>query len=261
MLINLEGKVSLITGAASGIGKEIAEMFGKSGSNLILADINKNDLIKVSQKIERDSKVKVIPLEMDVTNAQSVRNGVEIAINETQNIDILVNGAGVSTMDEIINLSEKDWDYVFDVNAKGVFLVSKYVAQHMIKRASGRIINIASMAGRQAAPFLAHYSASKFAVIGFTQGLALELAKYKINVNAICPAFVKTPMQEREINWEAQLKGISPEEVRESYIKMTPLGRLETPEDVAKVALFLASPLSDFITGEAINVTGGALLY
>jgi len=260
-LIQLKENVALITGAAGGIGKEIAKVFGESGCDLILTDINKKELNKTSEEIKDELKVKVSSFEMDVTDSQSVKNCIEMAVRENGKIDILVNAAGVSTMNEIINLEENDWDFVFDVNVKGVFLVSKYVAQYMVKRNSGKIINIASMAGRQAARFLVHYSASKFAVIGFTEGLAIELARYKINVNAICPAFVKTSMQEREIEWESYLRGISPEEVRNGYVMMTPLGRLETPNDVAKVALFLGSPLSDFITGEAINVTGGALLY
>jgi meso-butanediol dehydrogenase/(S,S)-butanediol dehydrogenase/diacetyl reductase len=117
------------------------------------------------------------------------------------------------------------------------------------------------MAGKLAASYLAHYSASKFAVVGFTQGLALELAEHGINVNCVCPAFVKTAMQDREVQWEAELRGMTPEEVRAGYVKMTPLGRLGTPDDVSKVVRFLASSDAEFMTGQAVNVTGGALLH
>jgi NAD(P)-dependent dehydrogenase (short-subunit alcohol dehydrogenase family) len=159
-------------------------------------------------------------------------------------------------------LTEEEWDYNMNVNAKGVWLVSKHVAPHMIKKRKGKIVNTASMASKIGAPLLAHYSASKFAVIGFTQAISKELAPYNINVNAVCPGFVKTSMQDREIVWEAKLRGIDePEKVREEYIKQTPLGRLCYPEDVAKVVLFLASEDADFLTGQAINVTGGACTH
>ena len=121
----------------------------------------------------------------------------------------------------------------------------------------GKIVNTASLAAKVGAPLLAHYSASKFAVVGFTQAAARETAKYGIRINAVCPGFVKTSMQEREVKWEAKLRSISSKQVIDEYIAQTPLGRLEEPEDVAKVVLFLASKQSDFMTGQSINVTGG----
>jgi meso-butanediol dehydrogenase/(S,S)-butanediol dehydrogenase/diacetyl reductase len=154
------------------------------------------------------------------------------------------------------------------VNAKGTFLTLQTFARAMVaqdlmpgRELRGKIIAIASMAARQAAPLLAHYSASKFAVLGLVQAAAKELAPYKVTVNAVNPGFVKTSMQEREARWEASLKGITPEEVLEDYIRQTPLGRLETPEDVAKAVAFLAGPDSDFITGEALEVNGGAWIF
>jgi meso-butanediol dehydrogenase/(S,S)-butanediol dehydrogenase/diacetyl reductase len=147
-------------------------------------------------------------------------------------------------------------------------LCSQVVVRQMLKQnpdatsgLRGKIINIASMAGKRGnAPFLAHYVASKFAVVGLTQAMAGELARQGITVNAICPGYVATSMQAREVEWEANLRGVSPQDVRQLYIDDTPLGRLETAEDVAKVALFLASDASDFITGESINVNGGSFM-
>jgi NAD(P)-dependent dehydrogenase (short-subunit alcohol dehydrogenase family) len=159
-------------------------------------------------------------------------------------------------------MKEEEWDYNMEVNAKGVFLCSKAVATQMIKRGEGgKIVNIASMAGKRGALYLAHYCASKFAVIGFTKSLALELAEHKINVNAVCPGYVETEMQQRELIWESLLEKTSPEKIKSKYINETPLGRLEQPEDVANVVLFLCESASDFMTGQAINVTGGVEMH
>jgi len=191
-----------------------------------------------------------------------VKAAVSKVLEDFACIDILVNNAGVSTMNWFWELTEEEWDFNMNVNVKGTWLVTKYVVPYMIERKKGKIVNIASMAAKIGAPLLAHYSASKFAVVGFTQAIAKELAPYRINVNAVCPGFVRTSMQEREIAWEAKLQNIEePEKVREEYIKQTPLGRLCYPEDVAKTVLFLSSENADFITGQAINVTGGTCMH
>jgi NAD(P)-dependent dehydrogenase (short-subunit alcohol dehydrogenase family) len=162
-------------------------------------------------------------------------------------------------MNRVEDLTEEEWDFNMTVNAKGVFLTDQ-AALRLFKRAGtkGVIVNTASLAGKMGAPFLAHYAASKFAVVGFTQSLALEAAPFGIRVNCVCPGFVRTGMQEREIQWEGKLSGKSPAEVAQSYVALTPLGRLEEPEDVADTVVFLASDLARYITGEALNVTGGA---
>lgn len=139
--------------------------------------------------------------------------------------------------------------------------MSKYVALHMIKKKEGKIINIASMGGKRGGKFFSHYAASKFAAIGFTQSAAKELAPYGININSVCPGWVKTPMQDKEIIWESKLRNINvPEDIRTEYITKTPLNRLCYPEDVANVVLFLASDKANFMTGQAINITGGAYM-
>ncbi len=196
---------------------------------------------------------------LDVTN----RAEAERVIRDTEArwgpIEILVNNAGVSTMTRVVDLTDDEWDYNMNVNAKGVFIMSQLVVRRMIAGGiKGKIVNVASMAGKKGAMFLAHYSASKFGVIGFTQALALEVAKQGIRVNAVCPGYVRTSMQQREIPWEAKLRGITEAAMVQLMLDDTPLGRLEEPEDVAHVVLFLASHLADFMTGQAINVTGGA---
>ncbi len=145
------------------------------------------------------------------------------------------------------------------VNAKGVFLTNRAaVKRYLAHNTNGTIVNIASIAGKVGGALYAHYCASKFAVVGFTQSLAQEIAEHGIRVNAVCPGFVRTSMQDREVVWEGQLRGMSPEAVREEYVSMTPLGRLQEVEDIADVVVFLASDASRMMTGQAINVTGGA---
>jgi NAD(P)-dependent dehydrogenase (short-subunit alcohol dehydrogenase family) len=174
-----------------------------------------------------------------------------------------VSNAGVSKMAKFLDIDEKMYDFTLDVNLKGVFFASQAGARAMIdlKTKDARIINIASMAAKAGrVPYLADYVASKFGVLGLTQAMAYELAPNDIRVNSVCPGFVSTPMQVRELAWEAELRGTSPEDVKKMWINDTPLGRLELPEDVAKVVGFLTSKDSEFITGEAIAVNGGAFM-
>jgi meso-butanediol dehydrogenase / (S,S)-butanediol dehydrogenase / diacetyl reductase len=259
--MRFENTVVFITGAAKGIGRAITQGFANEGALLALADLDDKELEKVSKELEKTVK-KVITYKLDVTKEAMVKEVIERAIKDFGGIDILINNAGVSTMNYFWDITEAEWDLNMDVNAKGVWLTSKCVAPHMIAKKKGKIVNTASMAGKMGAPLEAHYAASKFGVIGFTQAAAKELAPYGINVNSVCPGFVKTSMQEREAIWEAKLRGINdPEDVIKEYIKQTPLERICYPEDVAKVVLFLASSDADFMTGQAINVTGGACMH
>lgn len=254
-------KVVLITGIGGGIGGRIVEDFIANGATVIGTDINSQKIEMLAREWNAKGPGRCVPVTMDVTDAKSVERTVGMIGREYGGIDLLINCAGVSQMIFIVDLDEKDWDFVMDVNAKGVFLCSKYVARQMIAdKRQGKIVSIASMAGKVGAMWQAHYNASKFAVVGFTQGFALEMAEHRINVNCVCPAFVKTEMQAREVAWEAKLRGWEPQEVIDNYIRMTPLGRLETPEDVSKLVLFLASSGADFITGQAYNVTGGVYM-
>lgn len=257
----ISGKNVFITGCGTGIGKAIATRLAKDGANLILTDKNKASVQSVLQEIKEISTLSVV-YQMDVTDCASIESVLKKVLPKFSHIDILVNNAGVSTENWFWKLTEEEWDFNMDINCKGVWRVSKYIAPHMIERRQGKIICTASMASKMGAPFQAHYAASKFGVLGLVQSMAKELAPYGITVNAVCPGMVKTGMQDREVQWEAELRGIAdPEIVRQEYIKSTPLGRLCMPEDVANIVAFLASPDSDFMTGQGINVTGGICMH
>jgi NAD(P)-dependent dehydrogenase (short-subunit alcohol dehydrogenase family) len=177
-------------------------------------------------------------------------------------LQVFVSNAGVSTMRRFLEITPEQLDATLAVNLRGLFLASQAAARAMVDAGTrGCIINIASMAGKQGrVPFLADYVASKFGVVGLTQAMAFELAAHGIRVNSVCPGYVSTPMQQRELGWEAELRGIPVEAVRDLYVADTPLGRLETPQDVARAVAFLVSEEASFVTGESIAVNGGAFM-
>ena len=249
-----KNKVVVITGGGSGIGRSIAKLFSENNAIVCITDKKLESAKKTSDECVNKS----LCYQLDVTDKSEIQKVFETINSAIGNYEILISNAGVSTMNYVEDLSEEEWDFNMDVNAKGTFLCNQEAIKHFkSKRIKGRIVNTASLASKVGAPLLAHYSASKFAVVGFTQAAARETAKYGIRINAVCPGFVKTSMQEREVAWEAKLRSLTKKEVIQEYISQTPLGRLEEPIDVAKVVLFLASKQSDFMTGQAINVTGG----
>jgi meso-butanediol dehydrogenase / (S,S)-butanediol dehydrogenase / diacetyl reductase len=249
-----DGKVVVVTGGASGIGAAIVKLFVDEGARVVIMDLAGDRAATLAKELGGLASHGAV----DVRDRSSVQSAFDRVIHERGRIDILCANAGVSTMQKAVDLTDQDWDFNMDVNARGIFLCNQVVARHF--QASGHagvIVNTASLAGKVGAPLLAHYSASKFAVLGWTQALARELAPSGIRVNAVCPGFVRTGMQEREIEWEGHLRGMTAEAVRQEYITMTPMGRIEEPEDVAAVVRFLASDGARFMTGQAINVTGG----
>lgn len=249
--IDLKDKNVLITGGKSGIGKGIADLFLEAGANVAVADIAFNK--KFSKLSER-----LIQLKVDVTDKDDIIAAVKTAVDFLGPISILVNSAGISTMDYAVDIKEEDWDRVMAVNAKGTYLVSQVVARQMIDgEMKGRIINIASQAGKNGYRCMGNYCSSKHAVLGFTKVMAIELASRQILVNAICPGIVETNMKHRERIDGAKLRKMTPQQIYEEDCSQVPLGRTALPSDVANVALFLASPLSSYMTGQAINVTGG----
>ncbi|MGY8783387.1 MAG: SDR family NAD(P)-dependent oxidoreductase [Fidelibacterota bacterium] len=253
---NLNGKNIVISGANTGIGKAVAINCAKEGANIILAVRNKIKAVNLQKQIENIGR-KAIVIEMDVTKKETIKLLIDESKKIFDQIHVFFNNAGVSTMNQVIDISEDEWDHNMNVNLKGVFLCCQLQALFLIKQGHGKIINNASMAGKRGASYLAHYAASKFGVIGFSKSLALELAPYGITVNCICPGFVKTDMQKREIEWEANIRNISESKVKKEYIQMTPLGRLVETKDVADTFTFLASDYSNFMTGQALNITGG----
>ncbi len=254
----IEGKFALITGAGTGIGRSIAQKLATLGASVLVTDISLETAQETANLLTNPTGQQThTAMALDVTNNASIACVMDKVKALSPQLDILINNAGVSTMERIENLTEEEWDFNFNVNSKGVFLVTQ-AAFPLMKEKGGRMVNTASMAAVKAAPLLAHYTASKFAVVGFTKSAAIEFAPYNITVNCVCPGFVKTSMQDREVEWEAKLRGLPPERVPEEYIEHTPLGRLCYPEDVADVVGFLVSPEAGFMTGEAMNIAGGA---
>jgi meso-butanediol dehydrogenase/(S,S)-butanediol dehydrogenase/diacetyl reductase len=250
---DLAGKRAIVTGAASGIGRAIATALAQQNVRVAVGDINSELAAKTAKEIGYGA----VSVNIDVTQRHAVETAFEDALKQLGGFDILIANAGVSTMQRAVDLTDAEWDFNFNVNTRGIFLTNQLAARYFLAQGQGNIVNTASLAGKVGAPLLAHYSASKFAVLGWTQALARELAPNGIRVNAVCPGFVKTSMQTREVQWEAELRGVTPERVIADYIAQTPLGRLETPEDVAGVVVFLCSDGARFMTGQGVNVTGG----
>jgi len=249
----LEGRRALVTGAGTGIGRAIAEALAAAGARVAVTDFDAAAAQAVAAHLDD-----AIGFRLDVTDALETKQVIDRAADQLGGLEIVCANAGVSTMRPVVDLSEEEWEHNMAVNAKGVFLTNQAAVRHFLANGvAGTIVNTASLAGKQGAPLLAHYAASKFAVVGFTQSLAREVAAHGIRVNCVCPGFVRTSMQDREVLWEAQLRDMTPKAVREEYIALTPLGRLEEPDDVADAVVFLASDAARFMTGEALNVTGG----
>jgi len=257
-----EEKVVIVTGAAKGIGKGIAEGFFKEGACVIQTDISEKEVTEAFEELkEKYGNNKGFPMRVDVTNNSDIEKMVKEAINKFNKIDVLVNNAGVCSSSLVIDLPEEEWDRIMTVNVKGMFLCCRAVARQMIRQKSGKIINISSGWGKIGSILFAHYCASKFAVIAFTQALALELAPYKINVNAICPANIDTDMNVSCNRSFANYFNISLEEHQKKVLDESPLHRLGQPQDIAELALFLASKDADYMTGQAININGGVILH
>jgi meso-butanediol dehydrogenase / (S,S)-butanediol dehydrogenase / diacetyl reductase len=253
----LDGKRAFVTGGAQGIGRAIAHALARSGVKVAIADVDGQAAQRTAKEIGEKNAV---PVEIDVRERAPVERAFGEALKLLGGCEICIANAGVSTMQRALDLTDADWDFNFAVNARGIFLTNQIAARHFVAEGAGCIVNTASLAAKVGAPLLAHYSASKFAVLGWTQALARELAANGIRVNAVCPGFVKTGMQAREIEWESRLRNMSAQQVVDDYVAQTPLGRLEEPEDVADVVVFLCSDRARFMTGQGINVTGGVYM-
>jgi NAD(P)-dependent dehydrogenase (short-subunit alcohol dehydrogenase family) len=246
--IDLSGKTAIITGGVSGIGAGIARLFGALGANLVIADVEMETAEEVAAELEQ-AGYPVLLVQVDVQDASQVDALVEQTVARFGEVDILVNSAGVGTLSSIVDMLEEEWDWVLGVNLKGTFLCTRAVVRWWLQNGrQGKIINLSSI--NEAVPLAgeSHYCASKGGVMMFTRSAALELAPYGIHVNALAPAMIETPMIEEVI--------VVPE-LHAAHRKQVPLGRFGKPEDVAKVAAFLASPWSDWITGASIPVDGG----
>lgn len=250
---DLQGKAAIVTGGATGIGFAISRNLIRQGMRVAIGDINEDAARAAATELGAEA----VAFHLDVRSRESVEKGFRWVEDRLGDYHLLIANAGVSTMQKALALTNEEWNFNFDVNIRRIFLTDQIAARQFVARQSGTIVNTASLAAKVGAPLLAHYSASKFAVLGWTQALARELAADGIRVNAVCPGFVKTGMQSREVQWEAQLRGMTPEQVIDDYLRQTPLGRLETPDDVAEVVAFLSSDAARFMTGQGVNVTGG----
>lgn len=243
--MDLIGKVALVTGAAQGIGKAIALLLARHGADLVVWDINLEKAEETAKEIEVLGR-RAIAMKVDVASLDHVERMVEAILEELGQIDILVNNAGITRDKLILRMTEEDWDAVLNINLKGTFNCTKTVVRHMSKQRSGKIVSIASVVGEMGNAGQANYAASKAGVIGFTKTIAREFAGRGINVNAIAPGYIETPMTD-----------VLPEKVKEELRRLIPMERLGKPEDVAEAVLFLVSEASSYITGQVLNVNGG----
>lgn len=255
--MRLKNRVAIITGAAEGIGKAIAIDFEKEGAKVVIADMN----FEKAQQTATQIGANAFAVKVNVTKADEVEEMVKAAIAYFGKIDILVNNAGVVRKGWVENLPESVWDEVISTNLKGTFLCSQAVLPEMKKNNYGRIVIISSIAGKQGEAAGSAYCSSKFGQIGFTQALALEVAKHNITVNAICPGPIPTTLGEYGIREDAKLRGQDADEFRDWFISRTPFGVQGTPEQVARMAVFVASDDCDFSTGSAFNCNGGIIMH
>jgi NAD(P)-dependent dehydrogenase (short-subunit alcohol dehydrogenase family) len=248
--------IAVVTGAGSGIGRAIAAELAGRGFAVVATDLDLDAARATAAAFGGQAR------RLDVTDPEAALGVAEEAAARPGGLGVWVSNAGISKMQRFLDTSPADLRLTLAVNLEGVFTSGQAAARVMV--AGGRpgvIVNVASMAGKQGrVPFLADYVASKFGVVGLTQAMAYELAPHGIRVNAVCPGYVATPMQDRELGWEAALRGLPADQVRQQWIDDTPLGRLETPPDVARAVAFLAGPDARFVTGEALAVNGGAFM-
>lgn len=249
-------KIAVVTGAGSGIGAAISRTLAERGHHVVVTDLDEAAAGRVAQECGGEARL------LDVTDGVAVAAVADDVRTRHGGLDAWVSNAGISVMTPFLEVSSEQLARTLAVNLQAVFVCGQAAARAMLAGGRpGRIVNLASMAGKQGrVPYLSDYVASKFGVVGLTQAMAFELAPHGITVNSVCPGYVATPMQERELAWEARLRGSTPEAVRDLWIADTPLGRLESPDDVALAVAFLASDDAGFITGEALAVNGGAYM-
>ncbi|MFJ7724609.1 SDR family NAD(P)-dependent oxidoreductase [Neobacillus sp. NPDC097160] len=258
--MDLKSKSVIVTGGGKGIGKGIALAFARHGADIMVCDLNMETAENTAKEIEALGR-KALSFKMDVTNEEDTKRMAKAAVEYFGKIDVLCNNAGIVKMSLIEETELKDWELQFAINCRGVFLCSKAVIPFMKKQGSGRIINTASQAGKTGLPLVTTYCATKAAVILFTKGLAMELAPYNILVNSVCPGSVNTDMTAQEAIWAAEKLGGTPASHIQKWKDAIPLNRLAEAEDIARVVVFLASDYSSYMTGQAINVTGGQTMH
>jgi len=246
-MIDMSNKTVVVTGASRGIGFTIAQLFAEQGANVIISSRSEDTLAEAAEALSDHGQVHPIPC--DVSDAQSVEDLITKTINQFGSLDILINNAGITRDNLMLRLSESDWDTVLNTNLKGTFLCTKFASRQMLRQKSGCIINISSVVGIAGNPGQTNYAASKAGILGLTKSTAQELSSRGIRVNAIAPGYIETEMTEK-LN----------DKQKEELTARIPLGRIGSPEDVAGMALFLASDLAQYITGQVFRVDGGMVM-
>lgn len=271
--MRLKNKVAIVTGGGGGLGQGICLCLAGAGARVVVSDLNLDFAQQTVKKIE-SAGGDAFSVQTDVRKREDCRRLVEVTVEKMGQLDILVCGAGVGgfvlqgdTGEPAIleNISEAEWDLTLDVNLKGVFLCNQAVTPVFKAQRRGKIINISSIGGRKGVDFIPHYCASKSGVIVFSQAVALQLAPFNINVNTVCPGVIWTPMWREGATALSytypEFKGMEPEKIFEAMVAhMIPMKRAQTPEDIGNAVVFLASSEADQITGQAINVDGGAVM-
>jgi 3-oxoacyl-[acyl-carrier protein] reductase len=247
--MSLEGKVAIVTGGARGIGRAIVETLAQRGADVVIGDWQLELARTTAQEVAASTGRKIVAIQLDVSNSSSAKAMAEQAINEFEHIDILVNNAGTTRDNLLLRMDESDWDTVLNINLKGAFNCSKAVLRQMMKQHYGRIVNISSVSGLAGQAGQTNYSASKAGLIGFTKALAREVASRQITVNAVAPGFIPT-MLTKDL----------PDELKESMMKITPLGRWGKPEEIAYAVAFFASDEAAYVTGQVLSVDGGMMM-
>lgn len=248
--------IVMVTGGGNGIGRGIATRFASEGAKIAVCDINESWGNQTLDRVrEMGSSGSFYPV--DVTDLDQIEQTVRQIVFDYGRIDVLINSAGITIPGFVIDFKESDWNRMIDINLKGVIACSQAVARVMVQQRSGNIIQIASESGKTGKQLFAIYASTKFGVIGFSQGLAAELAPFGVRVNSVCPGIVHTDMWKQLDKDLARIHGTSEGDALQERIKNIPLGRLETPEDVAGLVAFLASDDAKYMTGQAINITGG----
>ena len=245
----LKGKNAIITGASRGIGREIALTLAENGANIVINYRNYNNEIEALVKDIEAKGVKIVTVKCDVSNFEEVENLISEAKEKLGSIDILVNNAGITKDGLLMRMKQEDFESVLDVNLKGVFNTTKLITPIMMKQRTGKIINISSVVGLVGNAGQCNYAASKAGVIGFSKSIARELAPRGVNINVVAPGYIDTDMT----------NGFS-DKVKESILQTIPMKKMGSTNDVANLVLFLSSGLSDYITGQVINVDGGMVM-
>lgn len=244
-MFELDGQTALVTGASRGIGRKISELLAGAGAEVILADLTLESLAPVVREIEAQGG-KARGVELNVTDSAGVKARLSVLMKELERLEILVNNAGIVRDNLLIRMSDQEWRDVLATNLDGVYYVTREVIAKMMRQRYGRVINIASVVGQMGNPGQVNYVASKAGLIGMTKALAREVASRNITVNAIAPGYIQTAMTEK-----------LGENARAELLKLVPLGRIGTSDDIACGALFLASAQAGYITGHVLNINGG----